>query len=292
MADTATSSAAHRPAPTPTRDPAQDAASEAAPIPRVSVLLPPETKPRAPGRARAQRQALRQGSNLPGPQALLDGAGQAPEQAPPAPPPPVRDAGEVRRTRFPAPAYQLLGAASPAHFVVAGSLKGGAPMALSASRTGVYRPEGVWPAPWAGLPQVGYSDDRTGLLGGTRLLTSRGELAVEQLLVGDLVLGLAGPSLLPVLWIGCSVASAFPVLIAAGALGPDRPRRALRVAAGHLVFVATRPVAAEDLVNGSTIQFLEITAAELFHINVGPAELLLAEGVPVGSAWRPERPAP
>jgi len=45
-------------------------------------------------------------------------------------------------------------------------------------------------------------------------------------------------------------------------------------------------VSARDLVNGDSIRTLDTETAELFHIDVGVAEVLLAEGVPLASGCR------
>jgi hypothetical protein len=305
MVETAIFSMFHR-APAAAAETVRDAAPEPTldPAPSFVPIAPPLAKSRPSGQARARRQAIREGAGQPNPQVYLDGVGQPPEQPLPvvqqaitlAAPPVVRvsapEAPGWARTSFPGAEYQLLGTASQEACIVAGSLESGAPVGLSAGRTGIYRPDGFWPASWTGFPYQTPADDRTGLVAGTRILTSRGEMAVEQLLVGDHALALRGPALRPIVWIGRSTAYVPPVQIAADAFGPGRPRRSLRVAADHPIFLDARPVPARDLVNGSTIQVLEIAAAELFHIDVGADELLFAEGVAVGSSWRADPSLP
>ncbi|HEY2134128.1 MAG TPA: Hint domain-containing protein [Acetobacteraceae bacterium] len=75
-------------------------------------------------------------------------------------------------------------------------------------------------------------------LHGTRILTQRGEVAVEALAVGDLVPVLLGPGLARVRWIGqrrvqCrrhpKPGEVQPVRIQKGAFGPGMPRRAVSV---------------------------------------------------------------
>lgn len=180
--------------------------------------------------------------------------------------------------------HQLLGLANPAVFTVRASLGDSDPVDLTTGRAGIYRPAGFRPAPWSGFAYDTTDDRRTGLAAGTRLLTARGEIPVEHLVPGDAALGLRGPTLLPILWIGRSSADEPPILIEAGALGPDRPRRALCVAADHPVFVDPIPAPARLLVNGVTIYSVDISPAELFHIDVGSAEVLFADGLPVASA--------
>ena len=144
-----------------------------------------------------------------------------------------------------------------------------------AGATGIYQPAAT-----------ANSDPQTGLAAGTRILTARGEVAVELLQPGDAALGLRGPALLPIAWIGRRSGAKPGVQINPGALGPDMPRRALRLAADHPVFVQPNPVPARTLVNGSSIQAISLDNTELFHIDVGPSDVLFAEGVPLSSDRR------
>jgi hypothetical protein len=48
----------------------------------------------------------------------------------------------------------------------------------------------------------------------------------------------------------------------------------------------TMPVAARELVNGSTVRSLPAEAQALFHLDVGASEVLLAEGIPLASGRR------
>ena len=182
--------------------------------------------------------------------------------------------------------YRLLGLANPVVCTVTGRLGDDTPKPLTIGRTGLYRPDGFRPAPWSGLAYDVSPDGRTGLVLGTRILTARGEIPVEDLVPGDTALALRGPALLPIVWIGRSIANPPPVQIAADAFGPGRPGRTLCVGADHPIFIQSMPVSARDLVNGDTIRILDTEAAELFHIDVGFAEVLLAEGVPLSSGCR------
>jgi hypothetical protein len=182
--------------------------------------------------------------------------------------------------------YRLLGLANPLVCTVTGKLGDAAPIELTIGRTGLYRPDGFRPAPWSGFAYDVSPDGRTGLVLGTRVLTARGEVPVEDLVPGDTALALRGPALLPIVWIGRSIAALPPVEIAADAFGPGRPGKTLRVGADHPIFMQNMPVLASDLVNGDTIRTLETETAELFHIDVGFAEVLLAEGVPLSSGCR------
>jgi hypothetical protein len=182
--------------------------------------------------------------------------------------------------------YRLLGLANPIVCTVTGRLGDATPEPLTIGRTGLYRPDGFRPAPWSGLAYDVSPDGRTGLVLGTRILTARGEVPVEDLVPGDTALALRGPALLPIVWIGRSIAAPPPVEIAADAFGPGRPGRTLRVGADHPIFIQSMPIPAQELVNGSSIRILDTETAELFHIDVGFAEVLLAEGVPLSSGCR------
>ena len=180
--------------------------------------------------------------------------------------------------------HQLIGLASPLACTVTGALAGAPPVRLSTGRTGLYRPDGFRPAPWSGFAYDASPDCRNGLAAGTRILTVRGEVPVEQLVPGDVALALRGPALLPIVWIGRSIAAAPAVQVEAGAFGPHRPRATLRVGPDQPLFIEAEPVAARALVNGATIRVAATGGMELFHVDVGVAEVLLAEGVPLASA--------
>lgn len=182
--------------------------------------------------------------------------------------------------------HELLGLANPEIVNLSASLPGSHRIGLSAEGSGIYRPSEFRAAPWSGFAYDQTPDGRTGLAAGTRILTARGEIPVEGLLPGDVALALRGPALLPIAWIGRSAANEPPILIERGALGPDRPRRALCLAADHPVFLDPVPVPARNLINGTTIRTTGQTHAELFHVDVGASEVLFAEGIPLSSGQR------
>ncbi|MDA8248082.1 MAG: Hint domain-containing protein [Rhodospirillales bacterium] len=122
-------------------------------------------------------------------------------------------------------------------------------------------------------------------LRGTRILTASGEVPVEDLKPGDLLVTRFGP-LRPVKWIGRqSFAGRFlgrtnaPVRIRAGALAENTPRRDLTVSPGHGVLVDDRLVSAFLLVNGVTIsQDATEDVVDYFHIDFGVHDCVIAEG--------------
>jgi len=122
---------------------------------------------------------------------------------------------------------------------------------------------------------------------GTRIRTPEGEVEVEALREGDLVLTANGAK--PVRWLGRSDVSATfadplkaaPIRIAAGALGGNLPLRDLRVSPAHAVFIDGLLVQAAALVNGASIvreSLVEDFA--YYHVELDSHELLFSEGLP------------
>ncbi|MEL6642868.1 MAG: Hint domain-containing protein [Pseudomonadota bacterium] len=140
---------------------------------------------------------------------------------------------------------------------------------------------------------------------GTRLEGETGEVAVEDLAVGDMV-RLQDGRLEPVRWIGSRKLTAGalalapelrPVLIRRGAFGADTPRRDLRVSPQHRILVASETVAllfgenevltpAKGLVNGTTITIdTETPEVEYFHVMFDTHQVMMTEGVPTESFY-------
>lgn len=123
-------------------------------------------------------------------------------------------------------------------------------------------------------------------LRGTRILTDRGEIAVEALRAGDRVATRFG-GLQAVKWIGTQCfegrfagRGGTPVCIKAGAIGPNRPHSDLWVSPGHAVLVGELLVHAGALVNGATIT-QPPCAGEIayFHLELAAHDCVLAEGM-------------
>lgn len=129
---------------------------------------------------------------------------------------------------------------------------------------------------------------------GTRILTDRGEQAIEEISITDKVVTHRG-EIRPIRWIGRRSVkiSALPlerrlrnriVQIKADAIAPAMPHRDLFVSAGHLVLVEGHLVAALHLLNGKSIVLREdIDEIEYFHIECPDEEILVAEGLPAES---------
>ncbi len=126
---------------------------------------------------------------------------------------------------------------------------------------------------------------------GTRILTERGEVSLENLAVGDCV-EIASGATMPIRWIGHrrihigrhpQPELARPVRIEAGALRADLPARDLCVSPEHALWLEDALIPARDLVNGATIRQEAWSVVEYFHVELDSHEILLAEGVPAES---------
>jgi hypothetical protein len=123
---------------------------------------------------------------------------------------------------------------------------------------------------------------------GTLILTAAGEVPVEDLLIGDLVVTRTGARR-PIKWIGRrSYAGRFtfgrksilPICVAAGALAEGLPRRDLWISPNHALYLEGVLIEARDLVNGVSIfQASSVESVEYFHIELAEHDLLVAEGV-------------
>jgi hypothetical protein len=132
------------------------------------------------------------------------------------------------------------------------------------------------------------SDMPVCFMAGTQILTAAGEISVENLKIGDLVLTSDGRSV-PVRWIGRqTVARLFadelscPVRIKAGALADNIPHRDLLVSHAHALLVDGVLVQAGALINGTSI-VREVNVPNAFvyyHVEVEDHSLILAENAP------------
>ena len=120
-------------------------------------------------------------------------------------------------------------------------------------------------------------------LRGTRILTPIGEVRVEQLQIGDLVVTRFG-GIQPVRWIGrhshpAGDPALTPVCIHAGALGERLPARDLFVSPGHSVLVDGTLLIARLLVNGVTVtQNWCPPRIDYVHVELASHDCVIAEG--------------
>jgi hypothetical protein len=130
---------------------------------------------------------------------------------------------------------------------------------------------------------------------GTRILTETGQVAVEDLQIGDTVVTVrdGGPASAKVVWTGrrsldvsrhARSAEMYPVRIIAGAFGPGLPERDLRLSPHHAVYVDGVLIEAISLVNGATvIQEMDTRFVTYHHIELEQHDVMLAEGLPAES---------
>ncbi len=122
---------------------------------------------------------------------------------------------------------------------------------------------------------------------GTAILTAEGEVAVEAIAPGDLVITADGRAE-PVVWVGHrSYAGRFlqrqphllPIRIRAGALGRRLPRRDLLVSPNHAMLLDGALVPAGLLVNGGTVvQERAVARVDYHHIELRRHAVIVAEG--------------
>ena len=124
-------------------------------------------------------------------------------------------------------------------------------------------------------------------LPGTMIATPDGEVAVEDLSIGDLVLSNTGEAQ-PVMWIGkrsyagrflASNKAVHPVRFRAGSLGDGLPRRDLLVSPEHAMLLDGTLIAAQYLVNGvSIVREHGLDRVDYLHIELASHDVILAEG--------------
>jgi hypothetical protein len=140
-------------------------------------------------------------------------------------------------------------------------------------------------------------------LEGTRIATIKGEVAVEDLSIGDLV-RIRNGKFRPVRWLGRrAYAGVFatadqnvfnraryprpetiwPIRVLAGAFGPHKPTRDLFLSPDHAVFVNHVLIPIKYVINGDTITQQPRAAVIYYHVELDQHDVLLAEGLPAES---------
>ncbi|MGA2950668.1 MAG: Hint domain-containing protein [Caulobacteraceae bacterium] len=125
---------------------------------------------------------------------------------------------------------------------------------------------------------------------GTLIRTTRGEVAVEDLTVGDLAVTASGEAR-PIIWIGHKrilrpSRVEQPVRVAPDAIGEGLPARRLRLSPGHAVclsFVEEVFVPVSELINDATIVREAVGEVTYWHVELETHDVLLAEGLPCES---------
>jgi hypothetical protein len=134
---------------------------------------------------------------------------------------------------------------------------------------------------------------------GTPILTSRGNVPVEALRVGDLLATPRTGGMAPVRWLGhrrvdCRryqrPEDVWPVRVACGAFAPGRPARDLWLSPDHAVYLAGIGGDAPDalipirhLINGASVVQQPVAEAVYWHIELPAHEVILAEMLPAES---------
>ena len=123
-------------------------------------------------------------------------------------------------------------------------------------------------------------------LPGTRILTDRGDVNVEDLAIGDLVKTANGFQ--PIKWIGKqsvdpnrvkSALRSHPICVKAGALGDNLPQRDLYLSPDHALLVDGLLINAGALVNGTSIIKTDPTTPfTYYHVELDVHALMVVEG--------------
>jgi uncharacterized membrane protein len=138
---------------------------------------------------------------------------------------------------------------------------------------------------------VGYVATAPCYVRGASILTERGEVAVERLVVGDRVVTASGGSR-PVVWLGRrrldltrhpAPEKVWPVRMSAGAFGEGAPHRDLWLSPGHNIARDGVLIPAAALVNGASVAQIKTATVEYWHVELDAHDIMLAEGLPAES---------
>lgn len=123
---------------------------------------------------------------------------------------------------------------------------------------------------------------------GTRILTRRGEVAVEDLQVGDEAVAMVGGGFSRITWIGqlqvattnaYRVPKHWPIKVRAGAFAPGVPHSDLLLSPDHAVFVKGALIPVGLLENGLTVVREPMDRVTYFHVELERHDVLLSEGL-------------
>jgi hypothetical protein len=128
---------------------------------------------------------------------------------------------------------------------------------------------------------------------GTRILTTRGEIPVEDLHIGDLLITADGEDQ-PIVWIGIRRAQNIqsfrrpeavrPIIIEAGALADNTPARTLALSPDHALLLDGMLVPAKELINWNSIhQDQRCNTITYYHLELPRHAIIFAESAPTES---------
>jgi len=144
------------------------------------------------------------------------------------------------------------------------------------------------------LPSAASTSAATALIcfcHGTMILTPDGEVAIEDLRVGDTVLTQAGQAR-AITWVGSGHVptvpgrrtAANPIIVRRGALADNVPHADLRVTKGHSFHLDGVLIPAEFLVNHRSILWDDdARAVTVYHVELATHDILVANGAPAES---------
>lgn len=146
--------------------------------------------------------------------------------------------------------------------------------------------------PHNGCGPSGNTPPKCCFLPGTQILTPEGEIGIEKLHAGDLIVTISGEAK-PIKWVGYRRherredqdwdRGTLPVLISSGAFDGVLPSRDLYVSDAHCFFINGLLIPAIHLVNGHSIRkcdSFEADVIEYYHIELDGHDVLFANGAP------------
>jgi autotransporter-associated beta strand protein len=128
-------------------------------------------------------------------------------------------------------------------------------------------------------------------LAGTLIATQDGQVPVEHLRAGDMVMTARG-AVRPIEWIGTGQVlaargrrnAATPVIVQKGALADNIPCHDLRITKGHALFVDDVLIPVECLINHRNILWDDLAQeVSVYHVELATHDVLLANGAPAES---------
>jgi hypothetical protein len=138
--------------------------------------------------------------------------------------------------------------------------------------------------PWSAAATL---DEMACFVGGTRIATRHGEVAVEQLRAGDRV-ATAANGFRPIRWIGTRAVDCrrtptpeklWPVRVRPGACGDGQPHTDLWLSPDHSVCIGGVLIPVRYLVNGRTIVQEPRDTLTYWHVELERHDVILAEGL-------------